>query len=106
MSEECTLEFGPGGQARLRGPLTFKTSTRLFHGMEKQLQSGETVTQIDLSGVSTADSAGLALLLEWQANSNLSGHKMTMTGAPESLLQLAKLCESIEILELSGRDRV
>lgn len=104
MSEECTLEFSPGGQACLGGPLTFETCTRLYHSMERRLQSGETVKQIDLSAVSTADSAGLALLLEWQANSKLSGNSLTLTGAPEGLLQLAKLCEAVELLELSGRE--
>ena len=106
MSEECTLEFSPGGQARLCGPLTFETSTRLFHRMEKQLRSGKPVTQIDLSAVSSADSAGLALLLEWQANSKLSGRHLNMSDAPESLLQLAILCDAVEILGLSGRDAV
>lgn len=104
MSEECTLELGPGGQARLGGRLTFETCTRLYHSMEKQLESGETVKQIDLSTVSEVDSAGLALLLEWQAVSKLSGNSLVLTSAPDSLLQLAKLCLAVELLELSGRD--
>ena len=101
MTEECTLELTPGGQARLGGLLTFETSTRLYHEMEKVLHAGNQLEQIDLSGVTEADSAGLALLLEWQA---ITGASLLVSNAPESLIRLAELCEADDFLNLSGRN--
>ena len=60
------------------------------------------MNRIDLSGVTKVDSAGLALLLEWQAQSNASNETLTMTGAPASLLRLAKLCGAMKLINLSG----
>lgn len=104
MTEECTLEFSPGGQARLGGELTFASSTCLYHSMEVHLNEGYVLERIDLSAITTADSAGLALLLEWQATTRLSGNSLTMTGAPDGLMQLAQLCDAVELLNLSGRN--
>lgn len=101
MTEECTLELTPGGLARLGGLLTFKTCTQLYHAMEKVLHAGNQLEQIDLSGVTEADSAGLALLLEWQA---ITGTSLVVSQAPESLIRLAELCEADNFLNLSGRE--
>lgn len=101
MTEECTLEMTPGGQARLGGLLTFETSTRLYHEMEKVLHAGNALVQINLSGVTRADSAGLALLLEWQA---ITDAKLVVNDAPESLIRLAELCGADNFLNLSGRE--
>lgn len=103
MTEEFTLEFSPGGRVRLGGVLTFANSTRLYNSMQAHLHEGNVLEQIDLSAITVADSAGLALLLEWQANSERSGSSLTMTGAPDGLMQLAQLCDAVEILNLSGR---
>lgn len=100
MTEECTLETD-GRTARLGGDLDFGTATALYREMEKKRQGGFSAEHIDLSGVTAADSAGLALLLEWQA---VAGGALRMTGAPASLVQLARLSEATELLQLSGRD--
>lgn len=99
MTEECTLEFGPDGIARLAGALTFDTCARLHRAMEKGLSEGRSPERIDLAGVTAADSAGLALLLEWRSGSE----GLRMSGAPDSLLKLARLCNAADLLEPSGR---
>lgn len=105
MTEECTLEFGPDGLARLDGDLTFDTCTRLYHAMEQQLRAGKALDRIDLSAVGSADSAGLALLLEWQAEQRATGRGFTVSGAPDSLLNLARLGAAEELLRLEGREK-
>ncbi len=104
MTEECTLEFGPEGLARLEGELTFDTCTRLYHEMDRHLRAGNALAHIDLAGVGGADSAGLALLLEWQSESRSIGSGFTVSGAPESLVQLARLSEADSLLSLGGRE--
>lgn len=55
---------------------------------------------IDLSGVTRINSAGLALLLEWNRLALLEDRNLEIKGAPEILLKIARLCEIDEILSL------
>ena len=104
MTEECTLEFRPDSRVLLLGPLTFDTCTRLYRDMRGHLGSGRYPTEIDLAGVSAVDSAGLALLLEWQSIYTKAGKPLAVNGAPDSLLELARLCGAEKRLQLNGRE--
>lgn len=55
---------------------------------------------VDLSGITRINSAGLALLLEWNRLALLVGRNLEIMGAPEILLKIAHLCEIDEILSL------
>lgn len=101
--EDCRLETAGDGRASLAGPLTFETVSRLFRAMEKSAPGEPPPEQIDLAGVTTIDSAGLALLLEWQSRSRAAGRKLTVRNAPDGLLRLARLCEATGLLSISGR---
>ena len=103
MSEVCTLEVGDDGCARLAGQLTFESVTGLFREAEKLFRAGSAVSTIDLSGIINADSAGLSLLLEWQAIQSPTARKLSITNSPENLISLARLCEAVELLGISGR---
>jgi phospholipid transport system transporter-binding protein len=103
MTDRCGFDATGNGTVRLTGPMTFHTVPGLFREMETGLQDPDAITTIDLAAVPRADSAGLALLLEWQSRQHRRGRQLTMTSAPESLMRLAKLCESVELLNLSGR---
>jgi phospholipid transport system transporter-binding protein len=104
MNDRCTLEAAADGIVRLRGALSFESVPGLYREMERRLLGAGPVRVIDLAGVTTADSAGLALLLEWQSRQRRRGRELIMHGAPDNLLRLAGLCEAIELLKLSGRD--
>ncbi len=104
MSEECTLEFEPDGRVNLLGPLTFETCTGLYRAMQNHLDRGSHPAEIDLSGIGAVDSAGLALLLEWQSACTKNGKPLTMNGAPDSLIELAQLCGAEKRLNLNGRE--
>ena len=107
MTEECTLEFGPDGLARLDGDLTFDTCTRLYHAIQRQLREGKTLDLIYLRAVGSANSAGLAQVLEWQSESSSSGGNITVSGAPDSLVNLAGLAaaEALVKLDVSEEER-
>lgn len=72
--------------AALDGELSF---SRVPHwlGQADTLAKSET---LDLSRVSRADSAGLALLLELSRRSKQQGHALSLRGAPPQLLQLSR----------------
>jgi phospholipid transport system transporter-binding protein len=101
---ESGIEFAQDGCARFHGPLTFETVPALFRGLEEQVQREAAVERIDLAGVTAVDSAGLALLLEWQARARANGRSLAVRNVPGALLRLARLCEADELLNLSGRD--
>ena len=104
MSEECTLQIDPDGEAKIVGPLTFDSCPGLYGAMEKRLRDGAILRRIDLGKVSNVDSAGLALLLEWQARHSAAGNCLVIHGAPSSLQRLARLCNAMPLLGLAGRD--
>ena len=102
--QDCRLESAGGGRASLAGPLTFETVTRLFRALEKSAPGEPPPEHIDLAGVTTIDSAGLALLLEWQSRARAAGRELNVRNAPDGLLRLARLCEATGLLNLSGRE--
>jgi phospholipid transport system transporter-binding protein len=79
------------------GDLTFFTLNKKTIGSFDFLKSAKDIC-IDLEKVSTADSAGLALLIEWIKQSKLRGTSLTFENIPQQLLTLAKL-SSFEINE-------
>ena len=97
------METETDGCVRLTGPLTFKSVSGLYKASEKLFQNGTTVTSIDLSGVTNADSAGLALLLEWQAARRQNQGGMSIENSPGNLMRLARLCEAVDLLGISER---
>lgn len=102
MTENCSIDMGEDGCARLAGELTFESVPGLY-ARARQLIS-EDLVAVDLSGVTSADSAGLSLLLEWQASRRDQENKLQFTHAPSSLMSLAGLCEASGLLNISGRN--
>jgi len=98
------MEISEDGCASLAGALTFDSVAGLFRETERLFRGHQAVTLIDLSKVTTADSAGLALLLEWQAMQRAVSSKLDIKSAPPSLMSLATLCEADEVLRMSGRN--
>ena len=103
MNDRCSLEAEEDGIVSLRGALSFDSVPGLYREMERRLPAAGPVTIIDLAQVTNADSAGLALLLEWQSRQRRRGRELTMRNAPTNLLRLAGLCEAVELLNLAGR---
>lgn len=78
------------GHYLVEGELTFfslnKTTTKSFVFLNAKHE-----VSIDLSHVNSADSAGLALLVEWIKQSKRYGTKLVFKNIPEQLLTLAQL---------------
>ncbi|WP_293369293.1 STAS domain-containing protein [Nevskia sp.] len=71
--------------AVLEGELSF---ARVPHWLT-QADALASAEALDLSRVSRADSAGLALLLELSRRAQRQGHALRLLGAPMQLVQLA-----------------
>ena len=105
MAAGCRLERETNGVARLSGELTFESVPALFRDQAPHFGGGG-VSTLDLSGLDAVDSAGLALLLEWQARRGEGKKRLAIVNAPKSLLSLARLCEADEVLDIRGRGAV
>ncbi len=95
------LEPGTGGQVHARGPLTFATA-RAARLAGIALLAGappQPPLVMDCTQVQPADSAGLAVLIDWLAAAKASGHALRFVGLPQELAALARISELQELLE-------
>ena len=88
MSDFELVDEGEGRYA-LRGPMSFATANAILKKSET-LFGRHTELEIDLSGVGKADSAGLALLIEWQSQAAQRKAAIRFNNVPENLLAIAR----------------
>lgn len=80
------------GRCLLNGVLDFNTTRMALESLRPVIEQQPTV-EIDLGSISSANSAGLALLVECQALAALNQHQVKFSNVPQGLLQLASVCE-------------
>lgn len=91
MSSFELKELGTGRFA-VTGAMSFDTADRILDS-SRRLFGDYSDLEVDLSQVNDADSAGLALLLEWKAQANKHGGSINFVGIPKSLLAIAQTTE-------------
>lgn len=101
MSEFELSDLGDGRFA-LSGDMSFETAERILVESEEPFEQ-HTRIEIDLSGVSNADSAGLALLLEWITWANHTVREIRYVDMPERVLAIAKTTEVDSLLDRGER---
>jgi phospholipid transport system transporter-binding protein len=104
MNSLCTAEVSDPGCLALSGALTFESTPGLYRETLKLFQPPGRIDSVDLSGITAADSAGLALLLEWQALQRAASRDLEVRNAPEGLLSLARLAEADDVMHIKGRN--
>jgi len=88
------FELAPGGDGTLvlTGVLTIATVTRIHRESLGYFHDAVSVPRsIDLSGVTSADSAGLALLIEWVRLGQKQNSDIKFMNMPAQMLPLARL---------------
>ena len=99
---EFELEDRGEGRFALRGEMTFDTAERILKKSEEPFEE-HTQLEIDLSGITMSDSAGLALLLEWVTWANHTVREIRFTGMPERVMAIAKTTEVERLLTRGER---
>jgi phospholipid transport system transporter-binding protein len=89
-----------GGRFRLSGHMGFESAARALTESHKLFAVHKKI-QLDLSGVDSADSAGLALLVEWTGWAKREKRKLSISNAPKQAVALARISEVDEILPLA-----
>lgn len=93
----ASLEPAGEGRFLVRGPVVFATAGELLAASER-LFNGSGPLVIDLGAVSDADSAGLALLIEWLRKGQRDARQVTFAGIPGKLEAIARLSGVAEML--------
>lgn len=92
------LEDQGGNNWRLAGDLTFATVPGLVAAPDFRAQRSG-IIRVDLAGVTRAESAGLALLLEWQRVAEQHGLAIAYINMPEQMQSMAAVCGLEDILQ-------
>jgi phospholipid transport system transporter-binding protein len=88
------------GQLAAHGPLTFATARRAHQeGLASLASASGRELEIDCAGITTSDSAGLAVLLDWLAAVKRAGGKLRYRQLPPGLVALSRIGEVEELLE-------
>jgi phospholipid transport system transporter-binding protein len=98
-----TVRFEERGAGRFSviGALNFESAPDLYHRSRAQFKNA-TQMLIDLSGVTQADSAGLALLIEWMRWARANNQQIGFENSPSQLLALARISDIDELLANAG----
>lgn len=102
LMNDFTLKDRGEGRFALSGEMTFDTAERILKESEDPFEEHSQL-EIDLSGVTDSDSAGLALLLEWVTWANHTVREIRFTGMPERIMAIAKTTEVDRLLTRGER---
>jgi phospholipid transport system transporter-binding protein len=93
---------GPGRFA-VRGVLTFANARRARNeGLNALQASSESDLEMDCSGITLSDSAGLAVMLDWMAIMKREGRPLCFSHVPCLLLAVARISGVEDMLRRCG----
>ena len=90
------------GRFELDGEVNFETAERILRASEAPFEQ-YTRIEVDFSGVTDSDSAGLALLLEWITWANHTVREIRFSSLPERIVAIAKTTEVDHLLNRGER---
>ena len=94
------LEQLDSHQFALSGELTMQTVPAVAHDSQALINIMNGDVKINLAKVKRADSAGLALLIDWLRTAQQNKFKLEFEHLPKQLTQIAKVSELYEILPI------
>jgi phospholipid transport system transporter-binding protein len=97
----CRFERTAEGHYALTGDLGFNCAASTLAQGEAAF-AGQAEVVVDLSGVTDADSAGLAVLIEWTRGSRGAGRQISFRGMPARLKAIARIGGVSELLPVEG----
>jgi len=100
--KDFELQDAGDGRFILSGLMTFQTCGKILRASEEPFQE-HTRIEVDLSGVTKTDSAGLALLLEWITWANHTVREIRFKEVPERIDAIARVTEVEELLKKGER---
>jgi len=101
--EVTGFRIAPDGNGRLAasGELEFATAAAALKAGLSLIGPGQAWT-IDLAGITSGDSAGLAVLVEWLSAARARGASVRYQAVPAQLLAIARISDLDELLLAQG----
>jgi len=94
------LQESSPGMFAARGSLTFATAKAAREsGLSAFNAANSRELQVDCSGITSSDSAGMTVLLDWLAIAKGAGRSMHFASLPEQVQALARISDVHELLE-------
>ncbi len=93
-----TIQRVADGRLEASGALGYESAGRALPGGLALIEKGKPCT-IDLSRVTEADSAGLAVLVEWLATARARGATIRYEGIPAQILAVARISDLESLLQ-------
>ncbi len=96
---DAAVRVAAPGQITVSSALTFETARRVYEeGVACFIRDGSASIAVDCAGVPKADSAGLAVLIEWRRWSRQHGRHLRFVNLPAQINAIAHLSEVSEVL--------
>ena len=92
------------GRFEIHGDLTFESASGILEQSKLQFADFRNL-HIDLTGIEDADSAGLALLIEWLSWAQQSEREIDFVGLPTQLAAIAEISEVSELVAAAPESR-
>jgi phospholipid transport system transporter-binding protein len=98
-ADSISVETSGPEQILVKGALTFRTALRASIAGEQCLDALSAPSiQVDCRSITGADSAGLAVLIEWIAHARRAGRVLHFVNLPPAILAVAAISEVESIL--------
>ena len=94
---DFAIEQSAPGRIAARGSLDFDNAADALRRGLVLLHAARDV-DIDLTQVTSGDSAGLAVLIEWLADARTRGVRLRYVGVPAQILAVARISDIEELL--------
>ena len=86
-----------GGRFTLSGAMSFETADRILRDSAVSFRQHDRI-EVDFSGVTDADSAGLALLIEWKSWSAERDATIQFSALPRAITAIARTTDVEHLL--------
>lgn len=90
-----------GATLYIAGTLDFASVAQICQAHYPLLDADQPISRIDLSGVHYANSAGVALLVEWLAMAQSAGRSLIFANLPEQMRSIIRVAALESILPLT-----
>lgn len=97
---EARLQSIAEGQCRLEGVVTMETVPDLLD-QSASLFNPSSSLEIDCSGIEHADSAAVALMLEWMRQAAAVGGEIRFRGLPDRLRAIVEVSDLEDVIPLA-----
>ena len=97
---ENVFKTRDNGVFEVNGQVTFQSVPQFLALTDKWLQGGTGKITIDMHGVTLADSAGLALLIEWLQLARSAKREIVFTHMPDQMRDLIRVNGLQEVFRL------